>query len=96
MDGAESPYNRVIQSSGAVFYYCNIFPFFIYSIIKVVDFAWFFHQNYKILWMEGKKVDRELNWAPAHGKIFKIKERILVLQPNQFCPWGRPLCQFGP
>ena len=35
--------------------------------------------------MESNKVDRALNLASVHGKIFHIKQRILIVQPNQFC-----------
>ena len=46
--------------------------------------------------MESNKVDRTLNLASVHGKIFHMKQRILIVQPNQFCLSARPQCQFSP
>ena len=46
--------------------------------------------------MKSNKVDRALNLASVHGKIFHIKQRILIVQPNQFCLQASLQCQFSP
>ena len=45
----------------------------------------FLSENLAIWEMERNKVDRAFNLALVHDKIFHIKKRNLIVQPNQFC-----------